>query len=170
LAEKNLITVESDLNRIAIEVPNILKYKDEYLKRSGETPEQEQIQIESRGRADKTLAHADAVRVWYDDEFYPIFPRKKAKPAGLKAARSHLKTIELRTAAIDGLRRQLPELLATEPQHRPYPATWINGRRWEDEPDENKPSQRLIPLDKYQIRRNEGLEIAKELRKTNESA
>ena len=38
LAEKNLIVVESDLDRITIEVPNILKYRDEYSQRSGETP------------------------------------------------------------------------------------------------------------------------------------
>lgn len=54
LAEKNLIQLQTEMDRIQIEIPNILKYRDEYSKRSGETPDQEQIQIqiESRGRSE----------------------------------------------------------------------------------------------------------------------
>jgi hypothetical protein len=57
LAEKKLIVMQSTDNRIRIDVPNILKYKDEYSKKSGQTPEQEHIQIqiqrESREKAEE---------------------------------------------------------------------------------------------------------------------
>ncbi len=44
-------------------------------------------------------------------------------------------------AVMAGLRAQLPELLAREPSHRPYPATWLNGKRWEDEIDSPEQSE-----------------------------
>jgi hypothetical protein len=75
----------------------------------------------------------DEIERWYREEFYPAFPLKKAGQAGLKAARAHLRTAELRSLAMERLLAQLPELEAREKSKRPYPATWINGRRWEDE-------------------------------------
>jgi hypothetical protein len=87
---------------------------------------------------------SDPIGDWYNTEFYPIFPLHKAGKAGLKAARAELKTTELRITALAALRAQLPELLTREPSKRPYPASWINGRRWEDEP-----SPELISTDPY---------------------
>lgn len=165
LAQKNLIVVESDLDRIRIEVPNILKYKDEYSKRSGETPEQdrEHIQKESRKKADTEtpadlrLQKPDEVAAWYEGEFYPEFPLHKAKWEGLKAARIQLKTPELRALAINSLRNQRDELLSREPSKRPYPATWINQKRWEDEPGiPAKVEDPILALAKKQIERNGG--------------
>jgi hypothetical protein len=67
MAEKNLIVMQSSDDRVRIEIPNILKYKDEYTKRSVQTPEQEQKQkqIESRGRAEaeKTAATAPSAPI-----------------------------------------------------------------------------------------------------------
>ena len=134
LAEKSLILIETDLERIRIEVPNILKYKDEYSKRSGETPEQEQIQKQRESREKTDTDKPDEVADWYNSEFYPIFPLHKSRESGLKAARVHLKTPELRAEALAAIQRQLPEYEQREPSKRPYPATWINGKRWEDEP------------------------------------
>ncbi len=45
-ADQGLIVMQSTDNRIQIDVPNLLKYKDEYSKKSGQTPEQEHIQIQ----------------------------------------------------------------------------------------------------------------------------
>lgn len=52
LAEKKLIQFESDMDRIRIEVPNVLKYRDEYSKKSGESPEQDREQRESKEKAE----------------------------------------------------------------------------------------------------------------------
>jgi hypothetical protein len=51
-AEKNLISLQSTENRWQIEIPKILKYKDEYSKKSRHTSDQEQMEIESRWKAD----------------------------------------------------------------------------------------------------------------------
>lgn len=37
---------------------------------------------------------------------------------------------------LDALRSQIPTLTARGPEYVPYPATWLNGKRWDDEPDE----------------------------------
>jgi hypothetical protein len=50
LAEKKLIRVETTENRMTITVPNIMKYRDEYSKKSGHAPDQEQM--ENRARTD----------------------------------------------------------------------------------------------------------------------
>ena len=131
LAEKNLINVQTDIDRIRIEVPNVLKYRDEYSQRSGQTPDQEQIQIENR----KKDIPSDDILNWFESDFWPIFPRREAKAPGLKAARAVLKTAQLREVALKGLKSQLAVLNNREPKMRPLPATWINGRRWEDEPE-----------------------------------
>ena len=75
----------------------------------------------------------DPVEGWFSQEFWPVYPRREAKVAALKAARAVLKTPELRAAALRALTLQLPELTSRPPDKRPHPATWINGRRWEDE-------------------------------------
>ena len=75
----------------------------------------------------------DPVEGWFSQEFWPAYPRREAKVAALKAARAVLKTPELRAAALRALTLQLPDLTSRPPDKRPHPATWINGRRWEDE-------------------------------------
>ena len=77
---------------------------------------------------------SDQVEVWFSQEFWPVYPRREAKVAALRSARAVLKTPELRAAALRALTLQLPELTSRPPDKRPHPATWINGRRWEDEP------------------------------------
>lgn len=76
---------------------------------------------------------SDPVEGWFSQEFWPVYPRREAKIAALKAARAVLKSPELRAAAMRGLMLQLPDLTSRPPDKRPHPATWINGRRWEDE-------------------------------------
>lgn len=76
---------------------------------------------------------AAEVADWYNRDFYPIFPLHKAGSLGLKAAQAKLRTPELREIALAALKAQLPELLAREKEKRPYPASWINAARWEDE-------------------------------------
>lgn len=76
---------------------------------------------------------SDQVEVWFSQEFWPVYPRREAKVAALRSARAVLRTPELRAAALRALTLQLPDLTSRPPDKRPHPATWINGRRWEDE-------------------------------------
>jgi len=69
-------------------------------------------------------------------EFYAAYPRKVAKPAALKAFntldpdRDTLKAM-LAAIAAQGL---ADRCAAGEDRYVPHPATWLNGRRWEDQP------------------------------------
>lgn len=77
----------------------------------------------------------DPVSVWFHQEFWPVYPRREAKAAALKSARATLRSPELRAAALIGLVLHLPNLTSRPPDKRPHASTWINGRRWEDEPE-----------------------------------
>lgn len=62
------------------------------------------------------------------EEFWGSYPRKVGKQDALKAfikGKCHLEMESI----IDGLQY----IDASEPKYIPYPATWLNGRRWEDE-------------------------------------
>jgi hypothetical protein len=134
LALTGVLTAEWVGTEITVTIPKLLKYRDEYSKKSGQCQvqdtEEEQKKIRTKVETETTT---DAVRVWFESEFYPIFPRHKAVGQGLKAARAHLKTEALRMSALTALKAQLPEMMERDPSKRPYPATWINGRCWEDE-------------------------------------
>jgi hypothetical protein len=67
------------------------------------------------------------------DEFWSIFPRKVSKRAALKAWEKELKAGTDPAIIIEGLKRQLPMLMAKDPQFIPHASTWLNGGRFEDE-------------------------------------
>ena len=68
---------------------------------------------------------------WYDE--YP----RKIDPNRAKAAWDKLKVDEsLFTAIMDGLRKW--KRAWDDPKFVPYPATWLNNRRWEAEPPKGK--------------------------------
>jgi hypothetical protein len=75
-------------------------------------------------------------------EFWRRYPRKVAKAAALKAWRK-LNGVDLKTvlAALDVM-KQSAEWQKDEGQFIPHPATWLNGRRWEDELTVPAPSNR----------------------------
>lgn len=66
-------------------------------------------------------------------EFWQAYPRKVAKPAAEKAWR---KVAGEADAILAGLRRQAgcEQWAKDGGQFIPHPATWLNGRRWEDAP------------------------------------
>jgi len=69
------------------------------------------------------------------EEFYRLFPRK----AGPDAARKAWKTATKKAspdALIAALTRQLPEFARRPPDRVPYPATWLNGGHWRNEPSD----------------------------------
>jgi len=75
----------------------------------------------------------DEVKVWFDSEFWPTYPRKRAKPQALRAARKHGKTATVRAAIMECLRQRLPSLqeqFRPEGDFRPYPERWLNMTPW----------------------------------------
>lgn len=86
------------------------------------------------------------------DLFWTEYPNKKAKPAAAKAW-AKLKPDEGLTKQImDGLAKWKRSDQWTRDDGRfiPYPATWLNGRRWEDDVGVAKPTQKAqVPAQQY---------------------
>jgi len=68
------------------------------------------------------------------EEFYALYPRKKA-PAAARRAWSLAVKKTPPPEMINALRRQLPEFSRRPSDRIPYPATWLNGESWNNEPD-----------------------------------
>lgn len=65
--------------------------------------------------------------------FWSVYPRRIGKYAAfLSWKRSGCESIS--EAVVQAVREQLPHLVREGGQFRPLPTTWLNQRRWEDEP------------------------------------
>lgn len=69
------------------------------------------------------------------DRFYQAYPRKQGKQAAQKAWLKLKPDDTLVETIMDALadHKQQPDWLKDGGQFIPYPATWLNGRRWEDD-------------------------------------
>jgi hypothetical protein len=74
------------------------------------------------------------------ERFYAAYPRKVAKREAIKAWDKLAPDDGLIERILDSLERQKASWAAEKQERKfiPYPASWLNGRRWEDEL-ENKP-------------------------------
>jgi predicted phage replisome organizer len=81
-------------------------------------------------------------------QFWAAYPRKVAKQAALKAYTKLAPNEDLFNTMLTALARQIEseEWQRDNGRYIPYPATWLNGRRWEDEADEEQPSQKKHKL------------------------
>ena len=79
-------------------------------------------------------------------EFYLAYPRKEARPNALKAYVKARKDTPA-DVILAGVQRYVKAVEGKERQYIALPATWLNGRRWEDDlaPVAGKPS----PWDSY---------------------
>lgn len=98
--------------------------------RDATTQRWEQQRRENTKRRDKAL---------YDefDAWWAEYPRKRDKGHAMKAykaARRKASAEEL----LSGLRAHLPEFQARPPDRVPYPATWLNGECWNDQPQQQQ--------------------------------
>lgn len=68
------------------------------------------------------------------DEFWKAYPKKVAKTQALKAWSKLKPNAELQQVILNALERQKQSVQWQKDngQFIPYPATWLNGRRWED--------------------------------------
>jgi hypothetical protein len=95
----------------------------------------------NRGTGEQTLscASADAERERDDvaDEFeqwYELYPRKRGRGQALKAYKAARRKADPETL-VRAVEQQTSALTARGPEYVPYPATWLNGERWADQPD-----------------------------------
>lgn len=66
-------------------------------------------------------------------EFWDAYPRKVARPAAVKAWQRLSPDTALREMMLAALERAKASDQWRDRQFIPHPATWLNGRRWEDE-------------------------------------
>lgn len=69
------------------------------------------------------------------EEFYSVYPNRKAPEAARRAWRAALKKTSA-SQLMAALRRQLPEFARRPKDRVPYPATWLNGAHWLNESDD----------------------------------
>lgn len=69
------------------------------------------------------------------DQFWQAYPKKTAKQQAFKAFEKLKPDKALLTTILSSLERHKQSVQWTKDggQYIPYPATWLNGRRWEDE-------------------------------------
>lgn len=81
----------------------------------------------------KTPAQAPAEELF--PKFWKLYPNKKGKAAAEKAWKKLKVTDDLFTLIAQGLAKQCvsPGWTKDNGQYIPHPATWLNGKRWEDE-------------------------------------
>jgi hypothetical protein len=73
--------------------------------------------------------------VSFNEDFWPIYPRKVARSAALKSYNSKGKTAEARAEIIAGLKLHLPGMMGKyeeNPEFVPHGSTWLNQERWKD--------------------------------------
>jgi len=81
----------------------------------------------------------------FEQQFWPIFPRRAGKGQALKAFKAARKRVEL-SLILDGARRYADERRGENPEYTKHPATWLNGQCWTDEPvPKFVPSQQTVP-------------------------
>lgn len=68
--------------------------------------------------------------------FWKEYPKKKDKAQAYKAFSKVCKTEETYNAIMTGLINQIP--LWPDYQYIPYPSSWLNGKRWEDDLSKDK--------------------------------
>ena len=85
------------------------------------------------------------------DEFWKLYPRKESKQQAKKAwlkLKPDQSLFNLIANALE-YRNQTQDWLAENGRYIPHPATWLNGRRWEDEQNPTNISQSAVMEQKY---------------------
>ena len=71
-------------------------------------------------------------------EFYMAYPRKVGKEAARRAFDKAAKSVDP-DAIVEGARRYAADPNLPDRQFIPYPASWLNAGRWDDEPEAERP-------------------------------
>lgn len=110
----------------------------------------------SESDAPEIIDNTDA---WFR-EFWKLYPKHKAKTAAEKSFKRKCRTAEDFDTIMTGLRTVIEnEWKNRDPQYIPYPTTWLNQERWNDEitPRQKSLDERLMEehLKNEQGRNNE---------------
>lgn len=93
-------------------------------------------------RAARTRATADAEF----DEFYAAYPKRKEKPAAIKAYRAAIKAGATPQQIITAATVYAGERFGQDARYTKLPATWLNKGCWADEPEEPSLGSNVVAL------------------------
>lgn len=80
------------------------------------------------------------------ERFYSVYPRKKGKQDAIKWFKKSKPNDEFVSMLIEDVtKRVATEWNGKEPQFLPYPATYLNGKRWEDSIETSAPVKPKYP-------------------------
>lgn len=82
------------------------------------------------------------------DEFWQLWPRREGKANAVKAWQKATKKIS-ESELVEKARAYVTSPTVPEKQFVPHAATWLNGERWNDEPDPVKPDLHHPPEDDW---------------------
>jgi hypothetical protein len=99
------------------------------------------------------------------DQFYEVYPRKRAKGAAKKAFKNALSRATTEEI-LAGVKRYAAECVGREAQFIKMPASWLNAECWLDEPDK-KPQANVVGFRKEFRPEPEGPKISEEERQRN---
>ena len=139
LERLEMISVKSDNKYSVVTVENWASYQNEICQSNNKpTTNRQQSDTNNNIRTIRSNIYAQKF-----DQFYVEYPKKRAKQSALKAWTKLKPDDDLFTKIMQGLVRwkQSPDWLKDDGQFIPYPATWLNGRRWEDDIEEEKPKR-----------------------------
>jgi hypothetical protein len=109
-------------------------------------PISQSLQDGDRKNCKNTIKTETTQYIAHFDEFWKHYPKKIAKANALKAWSNLKPDADLTKTIIDAIKAQ--RLSNQEIQFVPYPASWLNARRWEDEitptPNVNHPIGRRV--------------------------
>ncbi len=100
------------------------------------------LRIKDKGDKEKVKKENDPF-----EDFWKVYPKKKSKGAARKAFENALKKEGVTgDVLIDAVNRQRygSQWTKDNGQFIPYPATWLNQERWEDEPDVDNESRKPV--------------------------
>ncbi len=106
---------------------------DNFTEIPGNSPLIEQNLIEPNRREQNSPKGNEVVYDYFSD-FWEVYPKKVAKADAVKAFAKLKINNELMKMVMAGLKRAIKSDAWQKDDGKfvPYPATWINGRRWED--------------------------------------
>ena len=129
---------------------NILEVPD---KQAGRLPDKYPTKnISNKNKAKNTPPKSPKGDGWERefDLFWEAYPRKKGKRDAMRAF-AKLRGKEDLSTLLSALERQKQSQQWTKDngQYIPYPATWLNGCRWEDELEQTPPAPAFAPREEH---------------------
>ena len=137
IIEENLnckiFLIKNEIEFIKIEIPNLLKIRDEYSRKSGHC--QDNVAQDKDKDKEKDTDKEIKTDLCFKD-FWFSYPKKIAKARAIKAwskIKEPVKTLELIKNALSW-QVQTDQWVKNHGQFIPLPATYLNDNRWIDEP------------------------------------